>query len=147
MILPDLNLLLYAYNPFSRQHEPARRWWASALQGGEIIGLPHEITLGFVRIATHPRLGQAAVPLSAARNLVLLWLSHPATRVLLPAEDHAVKVLDLMERAGTSGILTSDASLAVYAIEHRATLCSNDADFARFPGLAWQNPLHKEAEG
>ncbi|MBE2181153.1 MAG: PIN domain-containing protein [Chthoniobacterales bacterium] len=141
MILPDLNLLLYAYNPFAPQHEAARNWWQSSLRGGEIIGLPHEITLGFVRIATHPRLGNAAVPLASAKNVVLGWLSHPSTRVLLPGEDHAAKVFDLMGRAGASGALTSDASLAVHAIENRATLCTNDADFARFPSLDWRNPL------
>lgn len=141
MILPDLNLLLYAYNPFVRQHEPARHWWESALGGGEIIGLPTEISLGFVRLATHPRLGAAVVPLEAAKRVVLGWLSHPSVRVLPPGEDHTAKVIDLMERAGVSGALTSDASLAVHAIEHRATLFSNDADFARFPGLAWKNPL------
>ena len=52
-----------------------------------------------------------------------------------------VKVMSLMERSATSGKLASDASLAVYAIESRATLCSNDRDFARFPGLQWKDPL------
>jgi hypothetical protein len=141
MILPDLNLLLYAYNPFAGQHESARRWWESALRSGEIIGLPHEISLGFVRIATHQRLGAASIPLAAAKQVVLAWHAHPSTRVLLPDEDHATQVISLMERAGASGALTSDASLAVHAIENRATLYSNDADFARFPGLVWLNPL------
>lgn len=40
-----------------------------------------------------------------------------------------------MERSQCSGALASDASLAVYAIVNRAILCSNDADFARFPGF------------
>ncbi len=141
MILPDLNLLLYAYNPFAPQHKAAHAWWQETLQGGEIIGLPHEVTLGFVRIATHPRLGNAAVALPKAKTVVMGWLAHPSSRVLLPGEGHAVKVIDLMERAGASGALASDASLAIHAIEHRATLCTNDADFARFPGLDWRNPL------
>ena len=128
MILPDLNLLLYAYNPYSREHESARRWWESALAGGEIIGLPDEISLGFVRIATHPRLGPATVSVEAAKRVMLTWLKQPGVRVLLPKEDHASKVLDLMQRAGASGALTSDASLAVHAMENRATLCTNDSD-------------------
>lgn len=144
MILPDLNLLLYAYNPYSREHEPARRWWEAVVASGEVIGLPHEISLGFVRIATHPRLGPAMVSVEAAGHVVLGWLKQPGVRVLLPKEDHACKVLDLMQRAGVSGALASDASLAVHAIEHRATLCTNDSDFARFPGLDWKNPLRAE---
>lgn len=141
MILPDLNILLYAYNPFAAHHAPARKWWEDTLAGKEIIGLPNEVTLGFVRIATHPKLGSAIVPMKAAKQVVLGWLSHPGVRVLLPREDHTTKVIDLMERAGVSGALTLDASLAVHAIENRATLCSNDADFSRFPGLDWKNPL------
>ena len=114
------------------------------MAGGEIIGLPHEISLGFVRIATHPRLGPAMVSVEAAKRVVLTWLKQPGVRVLLPKEDHAAKVLDLMQRAGVSGALTSDASLAVHAMENRATLCTNDSDFARFPGLDWKNPLRAE---
>lgn len=142
MILPDLNLLLYAYNPFASEHKRAHQWWQTVLGGGEIIGLPHEIPLGFVRIATHARMGSATVPLEAARRTVQRWLSHHLVRVLIPKEDHILKVLDLMNRSRVAGAIVSDASLAVYAIEHRATLCTNDTDFSRFPGLDWRNPLH-----
>jgi len=141
MILPDLNLLLYAYNPHVPQHLAARDWWESTLNGEELIGLPPEVSLGFVRIATNPRLGPAKVSLKAARRVVEGWLNAAITRPLLPKENHAEQVLALMTQCGASGQLTSDASLAVYAMEHRATLCSNDGDFARFPGLAWHNPL------
>lgn len=141
MILPDLNCLLYAYNAHAPQHDLARSWWESALNGRELIGLPHEVTLGFVRIATNPRLGASAVSMAVARGVVKSWMVAPSTRVLLPKEDHTMKVCELMERCQCSGALASDASLAVYAIQNRAMLCSNDADFARFPGLEWTNPL------
>jgi hypothetical protein len=42
---------------------------------------------------------------------------------------------------GIRGILVHDAHLAALAIEHGLTLCSTDGDFARFPGLRWENPL------
>ena len=141
MILPDLNLLLYAYNLHVPQHEAARVWWESAINGRELIGLPHEVSLGFVRIATNPRLGASAVTRAAAQAVVESWLSVPVARVLLPQEDHSQKVFQLLHCSHSSGTLTSDASLAIYAIENRATLCSNDSDFARFPGLDWKNPL------
>ena len=141
MILPDLNLLLYAYNPHAGQHARVRQWWEQTVNGRELIGLPHEVALGFVRIATNPRLGNAAVSLAAAKDVVTSWLDLPIVRVLLPRENHAEKVLALMERAGVGGQLTSDASLAIYAMDNRATLYSNDADFVRFPGLSFVNPL------
>ena len=141
MILPDLNLLLYAYNPHVPQHAAARTWWESAVNGDELIGLPYEVSYGFVRIATNRRLGAAAVPLSIARGVVEEWLSLPQVRPLTPSRQHFARVMDLMAAAMASGAVLSDAVLAAYAIEHRARLFTNDVDFARFPGLDWHNPL------
>jgi toxin-antitoxin system PIN domain toxin len=141
MILPDLNVLLYAYNPYVAQHQKAAAWWSDAINGEELIGLPNEICLGFVRIATNSRLGAAAVSLTKARAVVAGWLQLPQVRVLTPAPNHVGQVMDLMEGAMGSGTLVSDAVLAAYAIQNRATLCSNDADFSRFAGLSWRNPL------
>jgi predicted nucleic acid-binding protein len=47
----------------------------------------------------------------------------------------------LLERLGTAGNLTADAHLAALAIEYQAELHSTDADFSRFSGLRWRNPL------
>lgn len=141
MILPDLNLLLYAYNSHVPQHEGARDWWETALNGRELIGMPYEVGYGFIRIATNRRLGDAAVPLAVARNVVEEWLSLPQVRTLTPNPRHFSRVMALMTAAMASGSVLSDAILAAYAIENRACLFTNDADFARFPGLTWQNPL------
>lgn len=141
MILPDLNLLLYAYNPHAAQHGAARRWWEEAMNGDELIGLPFEVLFGFVRVATNPRLGPARVALADARRVVESWLKLPQARVLSPGALHFVRVMDLMAAAMAAGSLLSDATLASYAIENRATLFTNDGDFARFPGLKWENPL------
>jgi predicted nucleic acid-binding protein len=46
---------------------------------------------------------------------------------------------DVAEREKSN--LTTDAHLAALAIEHQAELHSTDADFSRFPGLRWTNPL------
>lgn len=141
MILPDLNLLLYAYNSHAPLHLKAVDWWSGVINGEELIGLPHEVTLGFVRIATNRRLGAAAVSLAAAQNVVSQWLELPHSRVLLPAPDHFERVMEITRQAGGSSPLISDASLAAYAISSRATLCSNDGDFSKFRGLNWRNPL------
>ena len=141
MILPDLNLLLYAYNPHTPQHGAARGWWEQAMNGDELIGIPLEIAFGFVRIATNPRLGAARVPLIDARQVVAGWMDLPQVRPLVPGALHFNRVMELMTAAMAAGPVLSDAILAAYAIEHRATLFTNDSDFARFPGLMWQNPL------
>ena len=79
--------------------------------------------------------------MQAAAGVVRTWMTLPQARILLPGEDHAGKVLELMAETMGSGALVSDASLAVHAIQNRATLCKNDSDFARFRGLVWHNPL------
>jgi uncharacterized protein len=40
----------------------------------------------------------------------------------------------------------TDAHLAALAIEHNATLYSNDSDFGRFSGLKWVNPLRTKGK-
>jgi uncharacterized protein len=40
-----------------------------------------------------------------------------------------------------SGPLVSDAHLAALAVEHGATLVTNDRDFARFPDVKVDYPL------
>lgn len=141
MILPDLNLLLYAYNPHAPQHAKAAAWWKAALEGDELVGIPNEVCLGFVRFATNARLGAASVPLADARSVVNEWLSLPHIRVLTPSANHFDQVMNLVAATHGSGALISDAVLAAYAIQYRATLHSNDGDFSRFPGLSWKNPL------
>lgn len=143
MILPDLNLLLYAYNAHIPQHEPARMWWEKTVNAEELVALPHEVLFGFVRIATNPRLGSAAIDLEQARAVVESWTQLPQTRILTPTAGHFSRVMSLMEQAGSRGSVLSDAILASYAIEHRACLCTNDTDFARFPELYWRNPLQE----
>jgi len=143
VILPDLNLLLYAYNPHMPQHATAREWWERVMNGDELIGIPFEVAFGFVRIASNPRLGEARVPLANAREVVESWMQLPQTRPLIPGAEHFARVMNLMTAAMAVGSVLSDAILASYAIENRATLFTNDGDFARFPGLNWKNPLLK----
>lgn len=141
MILPDLNVLLYAYNPHAAQYDKALAWWEAVLNSDELVVFPHEVLFGFVRIASNPRLGKAAVPVSEARSVVDGWLRLPHTRIITPSSGHFSRVLSLMEKAGARGAVLSDAILAAYALEHRACLYTNDVDFARFPELDWRNPL------
>ena len=141
MIIPDINLLLYAYNPQSAQHQRAKEWWRETMNQAELVGMPHEVVFGFLRIATNSRLGPAAVEFSAGERVVRQWMQRPQVRMLLPDAEHANRVLRLMSVSGSRGAVISDAVLASYAVANRATLCSSDSDFARFPGLDWRNPL------
>ncbi len=141
MILPDVNLLLHAYNSESPVHAAARRWWEELLNGARPVGLAWAVLLGFLRIVTHREILARPLPVGRACDRVRSWLAQPQVAILHPGERHATILFDLLERLGSAGNLTTDAHLAALAIEHQAELHSTDADFTRFPGLRWANPL------
>ena len=141
MIVPDVNLLLYAEMASFPEHEAARRWWEGALGGGEEVGIAPPALFGFVRIATNPRVFDPPLSVEAALARVERWLEQPSARVLVAGPRHLEIAFRLLRSLGTTRNLTTDAQLAAFAIEHQATLCSNDADFGRFDGLQWVNPL------
>lgn len=103
--------------------------------------MPWQGLTAFVRIATSPRV--FPVPLSAAdaSDQVEQWLSAPAAWVPVPGERHADVLLGLLRQLRVVGPLVSDAHLAALALEHGTGVWSTDTDFARFPGLRWENPL------
>lgn len=141
MRLVDLNILLYAVNPDAPQHRAVRSWWESALSGDEPIGLTWIVLLGFLRLATNAR--AFVRPLSPAQALDCIdrWLRHPNTHLVSETPEHWRILKELVGQTGTVGNLTTDAHLAALAIAHGAKLASCDTDFARFPGLRWQDPL------
>jgi toxin-antitoxin system PIN domain toxin len=142
VIVPDANLLLYAYDSRAPQHEGARDWWASTLSGREPVGLTHPVTFAFVRIATSARVYENPMSLAEAASHVRSWTSRSVTRVLSPDADHIDRVLDLLQRANSSGgNLVTDAQIAALAQSHRAVVHTADHDFRRFPDVECHFPL------
>ena len=141
MILPDVNLLLHAHNSESPCHEAARHWWDAALAGTEGVGLAWVTTLGFVRLATSRRVFFHPMTPAEALSRVGEWLSLPHVHPVPETRVHFETLRSLLEMLGTAGNLTTVAHLAALAMTRGYGLHSCDADFARFPGLRWQNPL------
>ncbi len=141
MRLPDVNLLLYAYDARSPRHAPAREWLEQTLSGTETVGLPWVVMLAFIRLSTRSVMVEHPLEVDEAIELVEGWLGQPCVTVIHPTDRHAAVLRELLHPLGTAGNLTTDAHLAALAIEHGALLCSCDADFSRFPGLRWTDPL------
>ena len=72
---------------------------------------------------------------------VAAWLDLPHVHIAQPSDAHFARLRAVLERVGVAGNLTTDAHLAVLAMERGYVLYSTDADFARFSGLRWINPL------
>ena len=141
MIIPDINLLVYSFNIDGPFHDEARDWWESFLSNPGAVGLPWAVTLGFVRImSSNAVFSNPMEPLDAISH-VQSWLDCSQTQIVTPGPRHLEILADIMGSARASGRLTTDAHLAALAIETQSELHSNDADFARFPGLRWRNPI------
>jgi toxin-antitoxin system PIN domain toxin len=89
VIIPDLNLLVYAYDSLSPSHERAREWWIRCMSGTESVGISWLIALGFVRLWTNPRVFQNPMTVDTAAGHVETWLARPVVRVLNPGPRHA----------------------------------------------------------
>ena len=141
MKLPDVNLLLYAYDSNSSHHRAAASWLEDILSGVETVALSWSVLLAFLRLSTSRRIMHNPMGIQEALDVVVSWLEQPCTTVVHPTPRHVAVLGDLLIPLGTGGNLTSDAHLAALAIEHGADLYSSDWDFARFKGLSWVNPL------
>jgi toxin-antitoxin system PIN domain toxin len=141
MILIDANLLLHAYNPRSVAHEGSREWLERTLSGTQLVRVAWLTVWAFLRITTSPRVFERPLSMAEASRIVSSWLDQPAVGVIDAGERHWEILQTLALQGQTAGPLVMDAVLAALAIEHGATLHTTDRDFARFPGLAWVNPL------
>jgi len=141
MIIPDTNLLIYAYDQTSESHQGARRWWEAALSGSELVGVPWIVVLAFVRLVTHPVVNENPMTVAQARQAVESWLRVDQVELLTPGRATFDYFFGFLEQAGTGGNLSTDAMIAALAMEHGGRIYSADRDFSRFPGIKWQNPL------
>lgn len=147
MILVDANLLVYAWVADLPHHERAHAWLDGRLNGTAPVGLPWESLLAFLRLVTNPRVFERPAAVGHAWAQVQQWLSCRPVWIPQPTESHQQTLGRLLEHAATRPNLVPDAHLAALAIDHGLTLCSADADFARFPGLKWENPLAPHTHG
>lgn len=139
MIVPDINVLIYAMDTSAPEHERAWRWWESVLRGNEHIGFTWMVMVGYIRLAT--RHGGAQASVAAAIADTESWMALPHAHVLHPRAEHLHVVERLLDGAGRGGDLVPDAHLAALSMQHGGTVYSHDKDFGRFPNVPWVDPL------
>jgi uncharacterized protein len=142
MIVIDVNLLLYAHMRSSSFYPKASRWFERTLSS-EDVGIPLQSAMAFLRITTNKTIPLGRLEMAAAVKIVDRWLAQPNVTLLYAGEEHWPVFRRLLLEGNAVGALGTDAHLAALAIECGGTLYTTDADFARFPGLRWKNPLTK----
>jgi toxin-antitoxin system PIN domain toxin len=140
MILPDVNVLLYAVNSASDHHGIALRALGEGFDSPRGVGFAWTVLLAFLRLSTRRGIFQPPLAVEEGLQVTEHWLRHPRAQIAHPGERHGEILGELLRSAGTGGNLTTDAHLAALAIEHGATVLSFDRDFARFAGVRWMLP-------
>jgi toxin-antitoxin system PIN domain toxin len=137
----DANVLMYAANRAAPEHELTRQWLDEQLSGRGRVGLPWQSLFAFVRLTTNPLVVRQPATMQQAWDQVSQWLEAGPAWIPVPTDRHADVLKSFLKEPWMTSRLVPDAHLAALAIEHGLTLCSTDGDFAKFPGLAWRNPL------
>jgi len=141
MIIPDINLLVYAHDRDSPYHKKSHSWLVKALLNPqESVGISSVVSLGFIRLAISPHIFKNSLSLEQAEDSVASWFKNGAIRIDATAEHFSI-FFRLMQQAHGSASLTTDAHIAALSLEHNGTVYSNDNDFLRFKGLRFVKPL------
>jgi toxin-antitoxin system PIN domain toxin len=141
VILPDVNVLVYAHREDTPDHAAFRDWLETVINGNQAYGMADLVLSGFVRVVTHPRVFSPPSTLDEALAFVSVVRNQPGCVVIQPGPRHWAIFEEICRSAGVKVNLVPDAYLAALAIESGSEWITTDRDFSRFPQLAWRHPL------
>lgn len=141
MILPDVNILVYAHRADAPDHPVYRRWLEDVINSDQAYGMADIVLSGFIRVVTHPRVFNPPSDLALALSFANQVRSQPNSVLITPGPRHWIIFSDLCQKSGAKGNLVADAYLAALAIESGSEWITTDRDFSRFPNLKWRHPL------
>ena len=141
MILPDVNVLLYAFRQDSARHVDYHRWLEDTINADGAFGIAPQTLASLIRISTHSGIYVRPSQLSEAVAFSTALLRAPHCTVIQPGERHWEIFTELCDRSRATGNLVQDAWFAALAIEAGCEWVTTDRDYARFPGLRWREPF------
>jgi toxin-antitoxin system PIN domain toxin len=141
MVLPDVNVLIYAHRREASGHDAYRNWLESVVNSDRSFGMAELALSGFIRIVTSQRAYREPTPLSRALDIANEILARPNCVPVRPGARHWQIFSRLCQGSGAKGNLVPDAYFAALAIEHGCEWITADRDFGRFQGLRWRHPL------
>jgi uncharacterized protein len=141
LILPDVNVLVYAFRKDAPDHDQFRTWLESTINSETSYGLSDLVLSGFIRIVTHPRIFRLPSSIDDAMGFVTQLRDTPTRIAIAPGPSHWKIFTRLCNDANAKGNLAPDAYLAALAIESGCEWITTDRDYSRFPGLNWRHPF------
>ena len=140
MILPDVNVLIYAFRPEVPEHPRCRQWLQDVVDGDARFGISPLALAAVVRVTTNRRAYPTPSSLDDAFRFSDYLLGQPHCQIVEPGERHWDIFRRLCIETETRGPIVTDAWYAALAIESGCEWITLDRDFARFPGLRWRSP-------
>jgi toxin-antitoxin system PIN domain toxin len=140
VILPDVNVLIYAFRTDSAQHAVCKPWLDKVVTGEAQFGMSPLALSAVARITTNPRIFRQPSPTDEAFAYCGTLLSQPHCEVVRPGGRHWSIFTRLCIETGTRGPRIADAWFAALAVERGCTWITYDRDYARFPELDWREP-------
>lgn len=141
MLLPDVNVLIYAHRLESPEHARYAEWLRGLAGSPEPFAVSELGASGFVRIVTNPKIWDEPTSTEDALEFVERLRRRSNARLLVPGPSSWEIFARLCRAARARGKLVADAYHAALAIEHGCELITADGDFARFAGLRHRHPL------
>ncbi len=141
MILPDVNVMIYAFRSDSAKHLEYRTWLSDVVNGAGAFAVAPQVLSTVVRICTHPRVFKQPSNLQEALAFCSAILECPNATLIVPQERHWSIFQALCITSKATGNLVADAWLAALAIESGCEWITTDGDFGRFNGLTWRAPF------
>jgi toxin-antitoxin system PIN domain toxin len=141
VILPDVNVLLYAFRRDSARHRDYRGWLENVVNGEAAYGISPQVLAAVIRIGTHRRIYVHPSTTVEAFAFCDAILAPQHCTVIEPGPRHWSIFADLCRKSRAAGNLVQDAWLAALAIESGCEWVTADRDYARFPGLRWREPF------
>jgi uncharacterized protein len=140
MILPDVNVLIYAFRREVPQHTICRTWLNDVVSGVERFGISPLALAAVVRVTTNKRIYANPSSVETALGFCEDLLGQPHCQIVEPRERHWDIFKRLCVETDTRGPRVTDAWYAALAIEWGCEWITLDRDYARFPGLRWRLP-------
>jgi uncharacterized protein len=140
VILPDVNVLIYAFRQDVPQYALCHTWLQSVVDGDARFGISPLALSAVVRVTTNPRSYRTPSTLEEAFRFCEHLRGQPHCQLVTPGERHWGIFSRLCIDTDTRGSRVTDAWFAALAIEWGCEWITLDRDFARFPGLKWQVP-------
>jgi len=144
MILPDVNILIYAFRQDVPEHAVCRPWLEDILAGDARFGISPLTLSAVVRVTTNTRSYKVPSGIAEAFRFCDYLLGQPHCQVVEPGPRHWDIFKRLCVETDTRGPRVTDAWFAALAIEWGCEWITLDRDYARFPGLKWRLPAMPE---